>query len=81
MNIRHSNNYTIATQLFDNILNWAATKEPSKTKEQICADIEKVLDLVKDKDNSYSKGYDKGYRDGYNDGQTNSEESCCGKNR
>ncbi len=81
MNTKYNNNYVIAEQLFDNILNWAANKSPSKTKEQMCADIEKVLDSVRDKESHFKKGYDKGYNQGYDDGQTNAESGCCGKNR
>lgn len=81
MNIKHNNNYTNAELIFTSVLTWAADKNPSKTKEQMCSDIEKVLDLVQDKENHYQKGYKTGYDDGYDDGASNSAENCCGKNR
>lgn len=63
MKISNLNNYSIAELIFNETLVWAASDNPSLSKEQFCADIERVLDKVENKNNTYRKGYDAGYSD------------------
>ena len=72
--MRNLNNYSLAQLIFDNTLEWAANNNPDKTKEQFCAEIEKILTFVEDRDNFYKKGYEQGYRDGYSE----RDNKCCG---
>lgn len=55
-NIKHLNNYSIAQKLFNNILEWAANKTPNRTKEQFCADIEKILNKIEERGYIKAKG-------------------------
>jgi hypothetical protein len=68
INLKYSNNYEIARQIFDNIAIYQSTKNPAQNIESFIGDIEKMLDKVEDKDNYYNKGYNKGYSDGLDDG-------------
>jgi len=54
--IRYNNNYTISEEIFNDVLNWAADKNPTRTKEQVCSDIEKILNLIQQKGYITAKG-------------------------
>ena len=63
INLKYSNNYTIAQHIFDECVVWASKKNPEQLPSFL-GQLEKLLDNVQDKDSHYKKGYDAGYRDG-----------------
>lgn len=77
IDIKYNNNYSIAEQIFDETLLWAASKNPVLTREQFISNIEKLLEKIEDKEGNYRRGYNRGYKDC----EVDNESNCCGKNR
>jgi len=49
INTKHNNNYSIAQQLFDEIVVWSAQKQPKEDLPSFIGEIEKILDNIGDK--------------------------------
>ena len=52
INLKHNNNYSIAQQLFDEIIVWSAQKQPKEDLPGLIGEIEVLLNKIE------RRGYD-----------------------